>query len=206
MYEGKNDADFAELAKNGEKQSASPDEMVKAELDENSSDPENQGSEKPAEEVVDSLVNKDESDQPDPLEEEESPEVQGAESETTTAPRAHEPFSESLTYMGMDSTAMTDIAFVEAVDDDDSPLDDWIAKLENPEGGEKPDKDEAIREGLEIASNLTAEANKVINMAAKNYAERAIEIGTVCIFLKELTRGSDEPWGVWAGNQSPFSW
>ena len=122
--------------------------------------------------------------------------------------RPQEPFSESLTYMGMDSTAMADIAFIEVEDDDDndSPLDDWIAKLENPEDGEKPDKDEAIQEGVEIVGNLTAEANKVINMAAKNYAERAIEIGTVCIVLKELTRGSDEPWGVWAENQSPFSW
>ena len=34
MYEGKKDADSAELAKNGEKQSASPDEMVKTEIDE----------------------------------------------------------------------------------------------------------------------------------------------------------------------------
>ena len=204
MYEGKNDADSAELAKNGEKQSAMPDEMVNTELDDSSPDPDDQGSEMSVEEGTDPSVNKDESDQPEPLEEEESPEDQGAESETTTTPTPQEPFSESLTYMGLDSTAMTDIAFVEAVDDDDSPLEDWITKLENPEGGEKPDKDEAIREGLEIASTLTAEANKVINMAAKNYAERAIEIGTVCIFLKELTRGSNEPWGVWAQTNLPF--
>ena len=203
MYEGKKDADSAELAKNEERQSATPNEMVKTELDENSPDPDYQGSEM-SEEGADSSVNKDESDQPDPMEEEESPDVQGAESETTTAPKAQEPFSESLTYMGIDTTAMADIAFIEVEDDDDSPLDDWIAKLENQEDGEKPDTDEAIQEGVEIVGNLTAEANKVINIAAKNYAERAIEIGTACIVLKELTRGFDEPWGVWAEKHLPF--
>jgi len=204
MYEGKNDADSAELAKNGKKQSAKSDELVKTELDNSSPDPENQGSEK-SEEVVDSAEDKVESDESETPEKKQEPDNPEAEPEKATeTPQPQDPMSESLTYMGMDSTAMTDIAFVEAVDDDDSPLDDWIAKLEKPEGDEKPDKDKAIREGLEIASNLTAEANKVINMAARNYAERAIEIGTVCIFLKELTRGSNEPWGVWAQTNLPF--
>ena len=196
MKKSKIDNDLTESINNDDNQTDSPDETVETEPTASPNDPDTQGADHPEEDAGSAE---------DVLEDDQSANNPSAESETVTAVlQPQEPLSESLTYMGMDSTAMTDIAFIEVVDDDDSPLDDWIAKLENPEGGEKPDKDEAIQEGVEIASNLTAEANKVINMAAKNYAERAIEIGTVCIFLKELTRGSDEPWGVWAGTNLPF--
>jgi hypothetical protein len=196
MKNNNNDNDLTKSVNNEDNQTDSLDKMAETEPTASPNDPDTQGSDHPEEDAGSAE---------DGLKEDQPANNPSAESETFTEEiQPQDPMSESLTYMGMDSTAMTDIAFVEAVDDDDSPLDDWIAKLEKPEGDEKPDKDKAIREGLEIASNLTAEANKVINMAARNYAERAIEIGTVCIFLKELTRGSNEPWGVWAQTNLPF--
>lgn len=203
MNEDKNGINSKELVEMEEKLSASSDEIEDSELDDTGTNPEADGNETPVEEV-DPAEGEGETDQSDQPEEGESPDAQDAESEISTAPGAQEPFSESLTYMGMDSTAMADIAFIEVEDDGDSQVADWIAEVTEPKEGHKPDKDKAIQQGVEIVGNLTAEANMVINIAAKNYAERAIDIGIACIILKELTRGFDEPWGVWAEKHLPF--
>jgi len=206
MQKDKNRTDSAELAETEEALSASADKLAEAELDKTEIKPENDDNIETPEEEVDPAEGGGDTDPSGPPKEKESPGAQAGEPETAPAPVVKEPFAESMTYVGLDSTAMIDIAYIEVDDDDDddNPLDDWIGKLEKSEDGEEPDKDEAIKEGVKIAGTLTAKANKVINMANKNYAERAIEIGIVCNILKKLQRGSDEPWGVWAEKQMPF--
>ena len=203
MYKDKNDTDSIESVETEKELSTLSETMGDNGSDQNQTNPED-GVGETKEEKIDPAKSEGESGQSAPSEDEESEEAQNVGSEKVTVPGAQDPFSESLTYIGSDSTAMIDIAFCEADDDDDSLYGNWIDKLENPTEGEKLDKGEEIQKGVEIVSILTAEANKVINMAAKNYAERAIQIGTACIFLKELTRGFDEPWGVWAETNLSF--
>ena len=196
MKKSKNDNDLTKSVNNEDNQTDSLDKTVETEPTASPNDPDTQGSDHPEEDA---------GSVEDGLKEDQPANNPSAESETVTdVIQPQEPMTESLTYMGMDTTAMIDISNIEIEDESDSTLADWIGKLEKPEDGQKPDKDKAIQEGLRLSSDLTAEANKVINMAAKNYADRAIEIGTACIFLKELTRGSDEPWGVWAEKNLPF--
>jgi len=129
----------------------------------------------------------------------------GAESETVTnVIQPQEPLTESLTYMGMDTTAMIDISNIEIEDESENRVADWIDKVAKPKDGQKLDKDTVIQEGIGLVQGLVAESNKLINIAAKNYADRAIDIGAACIILKELTRGFDKPWGVWAEENLPF--
>ncbi len=142
----------------------------------------------------------------DGLREDQPAENPSAESETVIdVIQSEEPVTtEFLNYMGIDTTAVIDIRNIEIEDEIDNTVADWISKVAKPKDGQVLDKDAVIQEGVGLVRELIAEANKFINLAAKNYAERAIVIGSACNFLKELTRGSDEPWGVWAERNLPF--
>jgi hypothetical protein len=196
MKKSKIDNDSTESINNEDNQSDSPDQRVEAEPTASPNDPDTQESEHPEEDAGSAE---------DGLKEDQPANNPSAESEPVTEVlEPQEPVTESLTYMGMDSTAMIDIAFIEIEDESESTVADWISKVAKPKDGQELDKDTAIQEGIGLVEGLIAEANKLINIAAKNYADRAIDIGTACIFLKELTRGSDEPWGVWAEKNLPF--
>jgi len=211
MNQSNIDSDSTESITTEEEISGSPDEMVAAGSEANLTDPETQEIDNPeeganpAEDIVD--PSKDAADENGSTADEDDSPPDETDSEPETAAEVSqppEPMSESLTYMGMDSTAVTDIAFIEIEDERDNSVAKWISEVAEPKDGQKPDKDTAIQQGIEFVEDLTAEANLVVNKAAKNHADCAIEIGTVCIFLKELTRGSDEPWGVWASKHLPF--
>jgi len=196
MKKSKIDNDLTEAINNDDNQSDSPEKTVETEPTASPNEPDTQEADHP-EEDAGSVEDAPEDDQ--------SANNPSAKSETVAnVIQPQEPLTESLTYMGIDTTAMIDISNIEIEDESDNTVADWIDKFVEPKDGQKPDKKAAVKQGVEIIENLTAEANKVINIAAKNYADRAIEIGTACIFLKELTRGFDEPWGVWAEKNLPF--
>jgi len=196
MKKSKIDNDLTEAINNDDNQTDSPDETVETEPTASPNDPDTQGSDHP-EEDTGSVEDASEDDQ--------SANNPSAESETVTKVlQPQEPGTESLAYIGVDTTAMIDISNIEIEDESDNAVADWIDKIAKPEDGQELDKDTVIQEGIGLVEGLIAEANKLINMAAKNYADRAIDIGTACNFLKELTRGSDEPWGVWAEKNLPF--
>ncbi len=64
--------------------------------------------------------------------------------------------------------------------------------------------DQAIKEGIELAKGIASEANRLINAAFKNFADRTIFIGLICLKLKVLIRGDKKPWAVWAEENMPF--
>ena len=196
MKKSKIDNDLTESINNEDNQTDSLDKTIEIESTASPNDPDTQGPYH-REEDAGSIEYTSEDDQ--------SANNPSAESETVAElQQPQEPLTESLTYMGMDTTAMIDISNIEIEDESDDTVADWIDKVAKPKDGQKLDKDIVIQEGIELIEGLIAEANKLINMAAKNYADRAIDIGTSCNLLKELTRGSDEPWGVWAKTNLPF--
>jgi hypothetical protein len=196
MKKSKIDTSLTESINNKDNQSASPDQTVETESTASPNDSDTQKSDHPEMEV-DSAENGLKEDQPA-----NNP---SAESEPVVdVIQSREPLTESLTYMGIDTTAMIDIANIEIEDESENTVADWIDKVSKPKDGQKLDKDSVIQEGIGLVKGLIAEANKLINIAAKNYADRAINIGTACNFLKELTRGFDDPWGVWAEKNLPF--
>ena len=117
-----------------------------------------------------------------------------------------EPGEETLPYMGMDSTAFIDIAFVKIDEPDESikTVNDWLNKKIKPGKAQKSTRTKMFQTGIDLAKNLVAESNKIINVAAKNFADNAIIIGTICLKLKELNRSSGIPWEVKAEESMPF--
>jgi len=128
-----------------------------------------------------------------------------AEAETTTdLTQTEQPMTESFYYMGTDSTAVNDIAFIETESSDAEAVDAWLSKVVKPGKAQKRVKTQMIQSGIALTENLVAESNKIINVAAKNFADNAIIIGTICLKLKELNRGSGTPWEVMAEEKMPF--
>ena len=116
-----------------------------------------------------------------------------------------EPLSEAMSYMGLDSTAVIDIAFVdEKPDRNRNAVAKWFDKIENPTKGKELTKSKINKTGIKLVERLVANSNMQLNLAAKNNAERALFIGTICLKLKEINRGSKTPWGVWAEENLPF--
>jgi len=195
MKKSKIDSDLKESIDNEDNQTGSPDQTVETDPTASPNDPDTQKSDHPEEDAGSA----EDQSEGDPA---ENP---AAEPDMVTDMiQDQEPVAEPLTYMGIDNTAMIDIAITEVEDESDNTVADWISKVAKPKDGKKLDKDAVIKEGIGLIAGLTADANKLINIAAKNYADGAIEIGTACNFLKELTRGFDEPWGVWAEKNLPF--
>ena len=116
-----------------------------------------------------------------------------------------EPDPESWSYMGRDSTAVIDITSMEIIEDDDQKeIATWIGQIKNPKKGQKMPTEQLIEQGIELIRGISSEANRVINMANRSFADRAIAIGQICLKLKELIRGSEKPWGAWAEEKLPF--
>jgi hypothetical protein len=116
-----------------------------------------------------------------------------------------EPLSEAMSYMGLDSTAVIDIAFVdEKPDRNRNAVAKWFDKIENPTKGKELTKSKINKTGIKLVERLVANSNMQLNLAAKNNAERALFIGNICLKLKEINRGSKVPWGVWAEENLPF--
>jgi hypothetical protein len=83
-----------------------------------------------------------------------SKDVTSQETEThEAAVQTMEPTMESMAYMGMDSTSVTDIAIVET----DIPkksgksIDAWIGRVDNPGEGKKLSKEKIIEAGIKLA-------------------------------------------------------
>ena len=115
--------------------------------------------------------------------------------ETYSAPEAWE-------YMGTDSSSVIEIAFVKP-DVEEQTIEDfesWMNLVKKP----KFSKTKAIHDGIKLAASVTAVANKMLNMAARSFAEYAITIGLICLRLKELNKDSGIPWGDWAHQNLPF--
>jgi hypothetical protein len=128
---------------------------------------------------------------------------------TTAAPPAvikpAEPELEKWSYMGTDSTAVIEITSIEVLEDDDQKaVTAWIGQIKKPKKGQKLPTEQLIQDGIEIARGISADANRLINEANKNFADRATAIGLICLKLKELIRGSEKPWGAWAEENLPF--
>ncbi len=130
------------------------------------------------------------------------------EAEAQTVPaivNQSEPEPESWVYMGTDSTAVIDISMVEVMDDDDQKaVSTWMGQIKKPSKGKKLPTEQLIEQGIELIRDITADANRNINLAHKYFAERAISIGLICIKLKELIKGTDKPWAAWAEENLPF--
>lgn len=115
------------------------------------------------------------------------------------------PDPESWSYMGVDSTAVIDIAILEEVDDDDqTAVMAWMAQIKKPKKGQKLPIEQLTGQGIELIRGISAVANRLINEANKSFADKAISIGHICLKLKDLIRGSEKPWGAWAEENLPF--
>ena len=136
MKKTKIDNDLTESINNEDNQLASPDQTVETEPTASPNDPDTQGSDHPEEDAGSAE---------DGLKADQPANNPSAESATVTEVlQPEEPVTESLTYMGMDSTAMIDIAFVEIEDESDNTVTDWISKIVKPKDGQELDKDTVI--------------------------------------------------------------
>jgi hypothetical protein len=143
----------------------------------------------------------------------ESPPVPAKASSTPTAEAAPPaiqslgPDEEIMSYMGIDSSSVNEIQIsqVDGVDVEQKKMETWVGDAKKPvKKGQKMPTERLIAEGIELIRSISSEANKVINMANKTFADRAIAIGQICIKLKELIRGNEKPWGAWAEENLPF--
>jgi len=132
------------------------------------------------------------------------------EAEEQSAPAVinqSEPEIESWSYMGTDSTAVTEITLLasEAADDEDKKaVNSWLGQITKPKKGQKLPTEQLIEQGIGLAQSISAAANREINLAHQDFACRAIIIGRICLKLKDLIRGSNKPWGSWAEEHLPF--
>jgi len=130
------------------------------------------------------------------------------EAEAQTAPAVFnpsEPEPEYWQYMGTDSTSPLDIDIVRVPDDDDQEsVKTWMGKIKKPSKGKTINYDDVIQEGILLMKDISSDANRLINVANKNFADRAISIGMICHKLKQLIRGNKKPWVVWAEENLPF--
>lgn len=165
---------------------------------------ENAKIEKPAETDPDMILNDNQhaQDASNSAEQEKQPD------ETGMAPspvQPEQPMSEAMSYMGLDSTAVIDIAFVdEKPDRNHAAVAKWFEKIENPTKGKELSTININKTGIKLVERLVENSNRQINLAAKNNAEMALYIGTICLKLKEINKKSDAPWGVWAEENLPF--
>jgi hypothetical protein len=138
----------------------------------------------------------------------ESKEIfKSSEAESQTAPaivNPMEPESESWSYMGPDSTSFTKVDIVNIDDDNRESVNTWMGKIKHPKKGQSANYDQIIKDGIELIKDISCDANMLINVANKNFADRAISIGLICHKLKALIRGNKKPWAVWAEENLPF--
>jgi hypothetical protein len=143
----RNNIDSVESAKIDEELSGSPDDMTDDVSNADSADTDickSDHSEKGADPAEDTAVSsKEAADENGTITNGESTTPAETESEPETAVKVsqpQEPFSESLTFMGLDSTAMTDIAFIEVEDKDerDNSMAEWINEIAEPKDGQNP--------------------------------------------------------------------
>jgi hypothetical protein len=113
-----------------------------------------------------------------------------------------QPAEETLAYAGYDSTAVIDIAFVDSppVKKESKTLESWMSECGDPNA----DRSKVIKNGVAFAKRIAKEINKLINITAKDVAERAIHLGMILLQLKEMVKGSDTLWTVWAEENLPF--
>jgi hypothetical protein len=115
------------------------------------------------------------------------------------------PPMEHMQYTGEDSSSVTELSLLPVFDEEDERvIQTWFQQIENPDKNNEVPIEDFISEGITLVMGLSADANQLINRANKSFAEKAIEIGKVCIRLKKLIRGFQKPWGVWAEENLPF--
>jgi len=135
------DNDLTESINNEKNQTDSLDETVETEPTVSPNDPdtpESDHSEEDAGSAEDGLQKDQPAKSPSP------------ESETfLDVIKRSEPMTEFLNYIGMDTTAVIDIAITEVEDESDTTVADWISKVEKPKDGQKLDKDSLIQDGIE---------------------------------------------------------
>lgn len=123
----------------------------------------------------------------------------------TTYQNPKVPSLEHLQYTGDDATCLVEISSLQPIDEEDEKvIQAWFRQIENPSKEEKVPVEQLISDGIGLVMGLSADANRLINGANRSFAEKAIEIGKVCISLKKLIRGFQKPWGVWAEENIPF--
>ena len=122
-----------------------------------------------------------------------------------------EPEAEILSYMGTDSTAVNEIIICsvgEELDDAEGygrRIKTWTGELEaNPVGGSTRPINDLLSDGVTMVREISADANRLINSANRDFANRAIQIGILCIKLKSLLSESKRKWGPWAEENLPF--
>ena len=111
---------------------------------------------------------------------------------------------EQFQYFGPDSTSnvqITQLNIVDVENDHSDALKLWQEKLSKAKADQKA---AIIAEGIELAMRVTKDTNTMINLMAKNLAERAIIIGIIFNHLKKYVKVSDVPWVVWAEKNLAF--
>ena len=115
-------------------------------------------------------IEKEEKKVPQPANEAETASAPAIINQTETEPEYWE-------YMGCDSTALTEIDIVSINDEEQKLIKKWMTKGKKPKKGQIVNNDAVIEEGVELIREISGEANKLINIANKNFADRAIQIG-----------------------------
>jgi hypothetical protein len=133
---------------------------------------------------------------------EEEPVTQNPEAPAKVPSEPVQPAEETFEYAGHDSTAVVDIAFVDSplIKKEVKTLDSWTSECMNPQ----IDRSKVLKSGVELAKRIAEAMNKLINLTAKDVAKRAIHLGTIFLQLKELVKGTETPWTVWADENLPF--
>jgi hypothetical protein len=133
---------------------------------------------------------------------EEKPVTQNPNPPAKVLSELNQPAEETFDYAGYDSTAVVDIAFVDSppIKKEVKTLDSWTAQCKEPQ----PDRSKLIKSGVEFAKKIAKDMNELINFTAKDVAKRAIHLGMIFLQLKEMVKGTETPWTVWADENLHF--
>jgi hypothetical protein len=116
---------------------------------------------------------------------------------------------ESFSYVGADSTAVSDILIIDEAAESNGELavaSQWSTEVVEGDSQKELSPEEILKQGIKVAEALAAEVNRVINIAQRSHAERAIVLGHVCIVLKQMVKKLENKtlWEPWAVENLPF--
>jgi len=115
------------------------------------------------------------------------------------------PMREPFPYLGQDSTAVVDYElirsdFLRRLEEEKDPVGEWMQRTK----GAKVDTSKAIKDGIELAKEMTADYNYLVNSTGGELAEKAIHLGKLLNRLKPLVRSSGMNWVVWGEKNLDF--
>jgi hypothetical protein len=117
--------------------------------------------------------------------------------------------SEDFIHLGVDTTPVNVVVSgnLDLTKRDPKDIDAWLEKTATLKGIELEEKAKLLEEGVKFSAGMIAESNRLLNLAGKTIADKAIIIGRFANTLQKLRKGNTDGilWGDWADGKIPLS-